>query len=318
MTEYLFDNAAPEVARRIDALASLYDPITARHLEARGVADGWHCLEVGGGSGSVAAWLARRVGPTAGSSSRTSTRGIWRRCRGGLANVEVQRHDVTADSLEDGAFDLVHARLVLGHVPARREALGRMAAALPAGRVAGGRGFRPALRRPDLGHRGRAFAALYAKMQDALIRLLESRGADPEWGRQLPAALRTVGMWDVGAEGRIALAPGRSPSAGLYRANIEQVRAEAVRAGLIADEEVDELLDGLDDSNIAGSTRVMISAWGRRPPGGTRWRRMLHPRCWYASTGTAKDRLIRRIIGSSNSWRSARRSRGGCMLTVLR
>jgi tRNA A58 N-methylase Trm61 len=31
-------------------------------LESLGVADGWRCLEVGAGGGSIAEWLCRRVG----------------------------------------------------------------------------------------------------------------------------------------------------------------------------------------------------------------------------------------------------------------
>src|SRR5262249_60963362 len=49
--------------RRLDALARQLDPGTQRILQTRGVAPGWRCLEVGGGSGSVARWLAERVVP---------------------------------------------------------------------------------------------------------------------------------------------------------------------------------------------------------------------------------------------------------------
>ena len=61
---YLLDNAGAEAPARLTALAAMFDPGTIRHLESRGVGPGWHCLEVGGGAGSVAAWLATRVGPT--------------------------------------------------------------------------------------------------------------------------------------------------------------------------------------------------------------------------------------------------------------
>src|ERR1700674_2572491 len=61
---YLLDNARSETSRRFDALSVLYDGDTIRHLENRGVREGWSCLEVGGGGGSIAAWLAERVGPT--------------------------------------------------------------------------------------------------------------------------------------------------------------------------------------------------------------------------------------------------------------
>jgi ubiquinone/menaquinone biosynthesis C-methylase UbiE len=40
------------------------NPGTIRRMGNIGVTDGWICLEVGAGAGSIARWLARRVGPT--------------------------------------------------------------------------------------------------------------------------------------------------------------------------------------------------------------------------------------------------------------
>src|SRR5690349_12873582 len=62
MSHYVFENAAPQTAERFESLAALHDPTTIQHLEALGVGDGWACWEVGGGGGSIASWLARRVG----------------------------------------------------------------------------------------------------------------------------------------------------------------------------------------------------------------------------------------------------------------
>ena len=59
---YVFPNAAPQAAARLRVLADVFDPGTVRHLEARGVASGWTCLEVGGGLGTMTCWLADRVG----------------------------------------------------------------------------------------------------------------------------------------------------------------------------------------------------------------------------------------------------------------
>ena len=55
--------AAEREQRRLDALARVLDPGTQRVLRERGLAPGWRCLEVGGGSGSVARWLASQVVP---------------------------------------------------------------------------------------------------------------------------------------------------------------------------------------------------------------------------------------------------------------
>ena len=65
MNTYIFDNRAEaETAQRFDSLDALYNPRTFHFLTATGIGAGWSCLEVGGGSGSVAAWMAKQVGPT--------------------------------------------------------------------------------------------------------------------------------------------------------------------------------------------------------------------------------------------------------------
>jgi ubiquinone/menaquinone biosynthesis C-methylase UbiE len=59
---YVFDNLADETQRRFAGLSAKSDCGTFRLLIELGVTAGWRCLEVGCGSGSVAAWLAERVG----------------------------------------------------------------------------------------------------------------------------------------------------------------------------------------------------------------------------------------------------------------
>jgi ubiquinone/menaquinone biosynthesis C-methylase UbiE len=47
---------------RISLLQQIYDPVWRRRRAL--VQPGWRCLEVGGGYGSMAAWLAEKAGPT--------------------------------------------------------------------------------------------------------------------------------------------------------------------------------------------------------------------------------------------------------------
>jgi hypothetical protein len=63
-TGYVFVNSGREARTRFAALSTIYDRGTVRHLEDLGVGSGWHCLEIGGGSGTIAKWLADRVGST--------------------------------------------------------------------------------------------------------------------------------------------------------------------------------------------------------------------------------------------------------------
>jgi hypothetical protein len=99
---YLLDNAGREDSARFAALAAILDPGTIRHLEERGITSGWHCLEVGGGGGSIAAWLAARVGP----AGRVLVTDIDPRFLESLhlPNLEVRRHDIATDALPEAAF----------------------------------------------------------------------------------------------------------------------------------------------------------------------------------------------------------------------
>ncbi|MCU1661524.1 MAG: hypothetical protein JWR58_1589 [Pseudonocardia sp.] len=128
---YLFDNAAVEAGQRFDALAALFNPTTFRHLDELGLDRGWRCWEVGAGGPTVPNWLAGRVGPT-GSVLATDINTSWV-SKQLDPDVEVRLHDVMQDDAPSGQFDLVHARLVLSHLPDRREALIRMIGSLRPG-----------------------------------------------------------------------------------------------------------------------------------------------------------------------------------------
>lgn len=128
-TTYVFDNAAEQsTGQRFEALPRLFDSTTIRHLEALGVGPGWSCLEVGAGGGTIARWLADRVGP----EGRVLATDIDPRFLTGLDEppIEVLRHDITVDPLPEASFDLAHTRLVLGHLPKRDEALRKLVGAL--------------------------------------------------------------------------------------------------------------------------------------------------------------------------------------------
>ena len=130
---YLLANDAPEAMDRFTAFATLFDPSTFRHLDGLGLAAGWRCWEVGAGGTTVVRNLAARVGP-AGHVLATDINLAWA-ARAAAPNVEILEHDVAADPPPGGPFDLVHARLVLVHVPERDRALANMVAALRPGGV---------------------------------------------------------------------------------------------------------------------------------------------------------------------------------------
>ncbi|MEV8508160.1 methyltransferase domain-containing protein [Actinoplanes sp. NPDC051475] len=263
MTEdsgYLLNNNQAEAGTRFDALARLFDPATFRHIDALGIAGGWRCWEVGAGGPSVPSWLAARVGP-AGQVVATDIDVSWLTAAAG--GFEVRRHDVGADPPPGGGFDLVHARLVLVHVPQRAQALAAMVSALrPGGRllVEEADPMMQPLVCPDESGRPQQLAN---KLKRDFRTLMAQRGVDLAYGRTLPRMLREAELVDVEAD---AFFPITGPACNLLEeATVHQIRDRLVAAELATNEEIDEHLGNVAAGILDLATSPMIAAWGRKP-----------------------------------------------------
>ncbi|MFI7340749.1 methyltransferase domain-containing protein [Streptomyces sp. NPDC050085] len=258
---YLLDNQQPEAGQRFDALSTLFDPTTFRHIERLGIGSGWRCWEVGAGGTSVVSWLARKVGPT-GRVLATDIDTSWQTTTV-RTPVEVRRHDVGVDEPPAEAFDLVHARLVLVHVPDRERALASMIRALrPGGRLLiedADAALQPLLCPDEHGPEQQ----LANRLRHGFRALLSQRGADLSYGRKLPRLLREAGLRQVEAD---AYFPLTSPACtALEAATVEQVRASLVEAGLATNEDIDRHLANVAEGTMDLATSPLISAWGRKP-----------------------------------------------------
>ena len=131
MANYSLSNAWDQARRRLALLEQYLDPITDRRLSSLGLSKGWHCLEVGGGGGSVARWLSDQVG----ADGRVVGTDIDPRFLEEIRepNFEAWKHDIAVDDLPTGEFDLVHTRWVLQHLEDPEAAIRRMIAALRPG-----------------------------------------------------------------------------------------------------------------------------------------------------------------------------------------
>jgi len=258
---YALDNAGKQASARFDALAAMYDPVTIRHLENLGVSPGWHCLEVGGGGGSIAAWLAARVGP-AGRVLVTDIDPRFLESRQ-APNLDVRRHDIVNDPLPEAAFDLVYSRLVLLHLPEREKALANMVAALKPGGWLVDEDFDASSMPPNPAVNP---GEVLLKTLLASRRVMQDRGADDRvFARRLFSRLRAHGLVNVEAEAYTSMWASGSPGASLLRANFEQLRSNMIDAGYITEEEFNEDLLRLDDPNFMMPSPIMWTAWGRRP-----------------------------------------------------
>jgi ubiquinone/menaquinone biosynthesis C-methylase UbiE len=260
-SSYLLGNQQAEAGIRFDALAALFDPSTFRHLEGLGIAAGWRCWEVGAGGPSVPSWLAARVGP-AGHVLASDIDVSWLTA-GTDAGFEVQRHDVGVEPPPGGGFDLVHARLVLVHVPERGAALAAMVSALRPGGwllVEEADPMMQPLVCPDESGRPQRLAN---KLKHDFRTLMARSGVDLAYGRTLPRLLRGAGLVDVESDAFFPMA-GTACNL-LEQATVAQIRNRLVTAGLAADGEIDEHLGNVAAGLLDLATSPMVSAWGRKP-----------------------------------------------------
>jgi SAM-dependent methyltransferase len=258
---YLLDNAQAEAGARFAALSTLFDPSTFRHIDDLGIAVGWHCWEVGAGGRSVPAWLAARVGPT-GRVLATDIDVSWLAETGEARGYDVRRHDIGTDPPPEGGFDLVHARLVLVHVPQRAEALSTLVQSLRPGGWLLVEDADPALQPLLCPDESSPAEALANRLRRGFRTLMAERGADLAYGRTLPRLLREAGLADVQAD---AYFPITAPACvALEVATVAQVRDRLVAAGLATDAEIEQHLANVATGRLDLATSPMVSAWGRR------------------------------------------------------
>jgi SAM-dependent methyltransferase len=256
---YLFGNESDQGARRFRALESIFDPGTRRIVTDLGVKTGWSCLDVGAGSGSIAAWLCDRVGPDGQVlATDLDTRSLERLA---LRNLQVRQHDIRRHALPEGCFDLVHTRLLLMHLRERMRVTQSLISALKPGGWLLVEEFDVLSLRPDpsINPAERAFPTLNA-MQQVLV----DHGVELRCGRLLTGWLRSFGLRDIANEGRLFMWQGGSIGAELIRANIEQLRGEILSCGLVSKPQLEQDLEQLGRDDFAFPSPILWAAWGRK------------------------------------------------------
>lgn len=258
MTEYvLSQERSPDVERaRLRLLEEYHDPLTISQLDAIGVGEGWRCLDVGAGGGSVTQMLAERVGSTGSVLAVDLDTSLL----GALASdrVEVRRHDLMSEELPQAEFDLVHARLLLMFLSPRMGALHRLvSAARPGGWVVS---IAPDFTTVSLSPTSLVWQRVWSRFLDAAL----AGGWDPGYGARLCDDLRAAGLVDVHADYIARRYPGGSLPCRLISLTCERLREQMISLG--ADNgEIDEAQRLLEHPARTFTPPTTCVARGRRP-----------------------------------------------------
>ncbi|MFE1234857.1 class I SAM-dependent methyltransferase [Streptomyces sp. NPDC058745] len=241
---------------RIDFGALAYDDITVARLLALGAGPGWHCLDLGAGTGTVSRRLLAEAEVASVLAVDRDVRFLAERPVPGLDVLEA---DLTAPDFDPGRFRLVHARFVLMHLTEREQLITRLAELVAPG------GVLVLSDAVDLTS-DRAPDTPYTTAMRAMWQGLRATiGTDVSGVPSYPHLLRAAGLDQVAAEIHVPpLVPG-SPISRFWADTWDRGRAAMTATGLVDDEAVDAAIRYLDSDACAALSAGMLTVWGRKP-----------------------------------------------------
>ncbi|GAC1437619.1 MAG: class I SAM-dependent methyltransferase [Solirubrobacteraceae bacterium] len=250
---YVYEQSFEHERARLAGMEAQWDPGTFRHIEALGLPASASCWEIGAGAGSVAAWLAKRSGRLL--ITDLDTRFVDHL---GGGHVTVQRHDIAADAPPAEHFDLIHARLLLEHLPARETILDRLIESLHPG------GWLVVEDYDWTSYGSVPVSQTGKRVTDAVLDFMTQAGFDPLFGRRLLRELRARGLNDTVAEGRTLMMPAGHPGGAFYRLSLLALREQLVARGAISDRDVEAVLAEMEEPDRVLVSPAMVAGWGRR------------------------------------------------------
>jgi SAM-dependent methyltransferase len=250
---------------RLELLEQIFDP-GSRYRRDR-VQPGWRCLEVGAGRGSMAVWLAERVGPSGHVVATDLDLTFLGRLR--IPNLEVRQHNILddpLDALEPGSFDVVCSRLTLFWLAGRQEeAIRRMVECLrPGGWLLDEDGDWGTAGPVDPSHP--RYAGYHREYQAG--EWFASRGYDPFFGRKLASLFERCGLENIGHQATAEVVRGESPWALWWRDTLDAIRVWGLADGGLTEspeEEHEALTAPCTEPSVWFMTELLHACSGQRP-----------------------------------------------------
>jgi SAM-dependent methyltransferase len=257
MKPYILDEASAVEYKRLDLMSKILDPWTRGYLTELAIAEGWQCLELGSGNGSIAEWLCAKVGPL-GSVTAIDINPVLLELIP-AQNLRVEQVDVRTGELQASAYDLVTCRALLHQISEYApQVLAQMAAAVkPGGWLL--------IQEPDFHLALTTQPDIWASMWKGLIEWGHSNGIDWLIGRKLPSMVSELGFGYPQAKTDVQDIRGRDRGALYFQMFFAEVRDRVISSGQLDAAKFDAASALLDDPNYWTQCWMMTAVWVRKP-----------------------------------------------------
>ena len=259
LPSYILDDSQAVEYQRLDLMSKILDPWTRRYMEAVGVGPGWHCLELGGGNGSISEWLCDQVGPSGSVMSLDINPVLLNLVQ--AQTLTVQQADVRTADLPESTFDLVSCRALLhqiaDHAP---DVLERMARAVrPGGWLV--------VQEPDFSLAQTTEPEQWARTWTALLEWGVSNGVDWLIGRRLPGLVSRLKLGPAPlASTDVQNIRGTDRGARYFQLFFAEVRDRVLASGSVDASTFDAASALLDDPDYWTQCWMMTAVWAHKSP----------------------------------------------------
>jgi SAM-dependent methyltransferase len=264
---YLFSGGPAEL-ERIQLQARIWAPAAEEMLDAIGVRQGWHCVDMGCGAMGILEPLMRRTesqGRVVGIETDAVQLAALQKYLGatGLKNVEILDRDAYATGLPDASFDLTHARFLFapsGRDPVLLSEMIRLTR--PGGVIA--------IQEPDAAswncHPSRP---AWDKLKEIILHSFKIAGGDFDAGRRMYGLLRGTGILNVQVRAAVVALHDSHPYMRLPVQFAASLRQRIISSGIVSETTLDELMRQVEavttDPATFTTSFTLIQTWGTKP-----------------------------------------------------
>jgi precorrin-6B methylase 2 len=268
VSQYIFEeNSDDEEFRRLRLIEQSLDEESVAKLQSTGIRQGWHCLEVGAGAGSIARWM----GDVVGERGQVVAIDIKTKYLQHLsaAPYRIVEGDFVEVSLKS-EFDLAHCRYALIHNRHSESLLKKLGSLLKPG------GFL-VVEEPDFTSAkllNRGGDPSQQRVNDAICRMFEEMQLDPAYGLTLPDKIATEGLQVLRVDACVHLNRGGDTLARMMGESTRALREKYLATGEAGPEDIDKYIENANNPSfwaVYYSTVSVIAAKSNESSAGFSW-----------------------------------------------